>query len=508
MREASGVSWSASIRTKLICSFLLMIVFFAVLSLSSYYGERSLINRVNMLLAKNIALKEYGNRIDAILACLEKYLATANSDMLMRFHRESQRLEGEMGGALGNSRSEKNALLLQDIESLTRSFLTSANWAVQAKRGRDSNEYNRMFLETVRLGDYIKWGIDQVITQQLADDSRAYLVVSNRLKVVQRTGVILLSVALLFSLAITTWTTFRITEPLHDLADFAKSVTRGNLHARPHKIPSRQNDEIAVVTQAFNEMVATLVRYIGELENKSLLEKKLQEQELQNLTMKTFLREAELHALQSQINPHFLFNTLNACVHLASIEGADRTARFVDNLAHLLRYNLKKLGTPVTLREELDNLARYYQILQTRFGEGRFELELAVDQALTQILLPNLTLQPLVENALVHGLEDMERGGRITLTAGDAGDLVQVTIRDNGKGISQEKLEELNQQHEAGHTTGIGLRNVRERLRLFFNRDDLVSIESQEGIGTTITLLLPKTPRVEWEGTAHADTAG
>lgn len=498
------IAWAHSIRTKLVLSFLIMLAIFMLASLFSYYGEQSLLNRVNGLLAKNIALKDYSNHVDSLLLYLEKYLATTNYDMLVGYHRESQWILDQQERVLNTNGSEDNYLMLKDIESLTNSFLAAAQRAVQAKRGRNSFEYNRAFNETVRYGENIKWGIERLIAERLATDSRAHQIMLRRLRLLQRTGVILVIGALVFSMFITVWMSFRITKPLRKLAGFAETISKGDLSPPPLAVSPDKRDEIAVVTRAFNEMVSSLIRLIGEIKSQSDLEKKLQDQELQNLTMKNFLREAELHALQSQINPHFLYNTLNAGVQLAGIEGAERTAEFIDNLAHLLRYNLKKFGATVTLREEIGNLNRYFRILQTRFGKERFEFIQEIDEAATSLTIPNLTLQPLVENSLIHGLEDLERPGRIELIIKDEESYVRIMIRDNGQGIPPKKLEELNSGKQVtGHTTGIGLQNVRERLRLFFNEEGLVQIESQENIGTTITLMLPKSDAGRDQQIAH-----
>lgn len=488
----SKFRWFPSIRAKLISSFVFAIVIFSLTSLFTYYNEQRLLQKVNLLLSRNVSLKEYSDRVDHILLYLEKYLSTGNYDMLVNYHRESQDMAREFETTLESCYTDSSKFLLKNIRTLTSSFLTEAGRAVQAKRGRNSKEYNHYFNETARYGEYIKWGLGLLIQQQLAEDSRTYLRISKRLTLVQQTSLYLIIAALIFSLIITTWTTLRITKPLRKLVLYAKRITDGNLSSKPIHVTANSSDEVTVLASALNEMVSSLVRMIGEIKKQSVLEKKLQEQELQNLTMKNFLREAELHALQSQINPHFLYNTLNAAVQLAAIEGADRTSSLIDTLAHLLRYNLKNLGTPATLGEEIANLNRYFQILKTRFGH-RFEIHQDIDPSANHVLLPNLTLQPLVENSLIHGLEDLEKVGVITLDIRDMGDYVQITIGDNGRGIPPDKLKELNEMGSvSGHTTGIGLRNVRERLRLFFNRDGLLSIESMEGKGTTIRLIIPK----------------
>lgn len=204
-------AWAHSIRTKLVLSFLIMLAIFMLASLFSYYSEQSLLNRVNGLLARNIALKDYSTHVDSLLLYLEKYLATTNYDMLVNYHRESQWLQDARDRVLTGSSSEDNNLMRKDIESLTNSFLAGAQKAVQAKRGRNSFDYNKAFQETVRYGENIKWGIDQLIADQLVTESRAHMVVLHRLRLLQRTGVILVIGALVFSMLITAWMSFRCT---------------------------------------------------------------------------------------------------------------------------------------------------------------------------------------------------------------------------------------------------------------------------------------------------------
>ncbi|NLY91845.1 MAG: sensor histidine kinase [Firmicutes bacterium] len=209
--------------------------------------------------------------------------------------------------------------------------------------------------------------------------------------------------------------------------------------------------------------------------------------------MKNTLKEAELHALQSQINPHFLFNTLNAGVQLAIMEDADKTANFIDKVSKLLRYNLRQINTSVTIREETDNLENYFFILKTRYGSDRFNLLIDVDPAIADFRIPLLTIQPIVENALIHGVEQLEEGGEIKVRAYQNNQSVIIDVSDNGLGMDDETVKRLQEgRKQSGHTTGLGLWNVRERLRLFFGRENLLQIMSIPKQGTTIRIILPK----------------
>lgn len=479
-----------TIRSKLLFSFLIMIAIFSLVGFFSYYSEQYLLKRVNTLLTNNISLKEFSANIDHTVTSLEQYLISRNFNMLQEYYRVSQEVDALYPDLAVIQPTMENYLLLENIRNMTRSFLQQAETAVQAKRARDGSAYSKAFLEVVRYGTNINWAIDRLIIRQLEENSRQYLIISKRLTFIQRLGLLLIAGAIIFSILVTVWSSFRLTKPLMKLVEAAGRISKGDFDMAPLAIAT--NDEVGVVTNAFNEMAADIAELILKIKQQSDLAQRLQDQELQNLTMKNILREAELQALQSQINPHFLFNMLNAGVQLAIIENADQTADYIDKVASLLRYNLRRLDTPVTLAEEIDHLNTYFFILSARYGTGRIKFRVELDPSLRDFQLPLLTLQPIVENALIHGVEDMESGGLIVVRALSKGDAVIVQVRDNGKGMDMETLQSLrDNRRSAGHTTGLGLQNVRERLRLFFGAEDLLRIDLIPEGGVLVELRLP-----------------
>jgi two-component system sensor histidine kinase YesM len=481
-----------TIRNKLLAAFLLMIATFVIVILSSYYSEQYLVNRVNALLTNNLKFKQFRADIDQVTLSLEKHLISRDFNMLRKYYRYSQTVDSEYPELTLVKSTRENYLLLENIRNMTRAFLQEADQAVQAKRARNSTQYYHAFTVICRYQTNIHWAVDRLITQQLEENSRQYLLVSQRLHTVQRLGMFLIIGAIFFSMVIMIWISFRLTRPLHQLAEAAQSITGGNLTLPPLQVVSR--DEVGVVAGAFNEMVASISRLITEIKLRSDLEKRLQEQEVQNLSMQNTLREAELHALQSQINPHFLFNMLNAGVQLAVIEDANQTADYVDKISSLLRYSLRCIELPVTLAEEITHLQNYFFILRTRYGTDRFAFQIEVDPAVAGFRLPLLTLQPIVENALIHGVESLESGGRITVQAYQAPRRVIIKISDNGQGIDAATLQLLQSEAKTiGHTTGIGLSNVKERLRIFFGDAAHLNISSILTQGTTVILDLPIT---------------
>ena len=236
-------------------------------------------------------------------------------------------------------------------------------------------------------------------------------------------------------------------------------------------------------------------RYIARLNEKANLENELRNSELKNLNTQNMLRDAELKALQSQINPHFLFNTLNCIAQTAMFEDAAETNSLIITVSNMLRYNLRRLETPVTLGEEITNLNRYICIQKLRYGD-RIHFETDIDEDTLSVQIPCLTIQPIVENAVIHGFESNECGGTIRVDAHrtSAGELL-ICVEDDGIGMDAQTLSELQRTGETtknrgGHSTGIGIKNVINRLQLFYGKN-IFEITSVAGQRSRVRLRIP-----------------
>ncbi len=203
---------------------------------------------------------------------------------------------------------------------------------------------------------------------------------------------------------------------------------------------------------------------------------------------RALLMEAEVRALRAQISPHFIYNSLNA---IASFINTDpqRARTLVVEFADFTRYSFRRHGDFTTLAEELQAIDRYLLLEKARFGE-RIRVSLAIAPEVLGTVIPFLSLQPLVENAVRHGLEGKANGGLITLTAADDGEFAEITVEDDGVGADPQELRSL----LAGTTTGIhvGLRNVDVRLRQLYGDDHGLVIDTAPGAGTLITVRIPK----------------
>ena len=196
------------------------------------------------------------------------------------------------------------------------------------------------------------------------------------------------------------------------------------------------------------------------------------------------LLKARMDALSSQINPHFLFNTLNTVSALIRFD-PDSARGVVLRLSNILRRLLRKHETFVPLREELQFIDDYLDIEVARFGKDNLDIVKHIDEAALEAFVPSMLLQPMVENCLKHGLAPKLGGGKIELRTTNQDGRLKIEIEDNGVGISEEKLPHV-------YVEGIGLSNVRERLRVLYGTDFHLDIQSRPGEGTVIRIEIPE----------------
>jgi sensor histidine kinase YesM len=199
-----------------------------------------------------------------------------------------------------------------------------------------------------------------------------------------------------------------------------------------------------------------------------------------------------------------LFNTLNTLSKKAYLEGSEETSDLIVSVASLLRYNLKWLDRSVTLHDEVIVIQQYMNIQKARFTD-RLTLNMEIDESCLDVQIPGLTLQPIIENAVIYAVEPREDGGIIWFRIKDGDDLVIIEVEDNGPGIPEHKIKQILEGeliHSEGASTGIGFTNVMKRLPLFYGMENLMDIQSHIGQGTKVVLRIPKTRGME----QHAKT--
>jgi two-component system sensor histidine kinase YesM len=273
-----------------------------------------------------------------------------------------------------------------------------------------------------------------------------------------------------FALFVATIISHALTKPLKSLVRLMKRVQHGNLDVWQH---SKYNDEIGMLGSHFNRMI---IRVKDLLQEVSLTEKRKQ--------------KADMRALQNQINPHFIYNTLESIRMLAESNDDPRVAKLTYLLGLQMRYSIVRSEEAVTIRQELDHVRNYYQLLQIRFPD-KFNLIIDVPEKFLQLPVIKLVFQPIVENAVFHGLDQKIGLGTLSITAWSEPGNAAFCIEDDGIGMDEATLRSLNNNLQNGTESeifGIGLRNVNERIRLHYGSSFGLLVESELGVGTRVTL--------------------
>lgn len=237
---------------------------------------------------------------------------------------------------------------------------------------------------------------------------------------------------------------------------------------------------------------------------KSEMEKlaQVKESSFERMEQEAVYRDIQLRTLVNQINPHFLYNTLESIRGQALISNALIVADMTETLSQFFRYCITQKGTVVSIEEEVKNITMYLKIINFRMA-GRFDFQTIIeDSEVLEREIPKLTIQPIIENAIQHGLYNEKSGGVISLRIKRNDGCIQIYVHDNGIGIPQERLDQLNQEilcpHEKGKkqkTSGIALSNINQRIRLLYGEIYGVCVYSTEGVGTTVMVSIPDKER-------------
>lgn len=484
------------IRKKLITYYLIMTLLLGVTSIFSYYNAKVILIKMNTVITDYVYLNSLNSNVNLLMTELEKYLTTKSSENLLNYYNVYNSLQEQSLEIPREALYDNDYLMLKDIGFMIDNLLIEADNAVKAKRGRISSEYISHFTRSNQISENIKFYINILLGDKLQKGSDKYTAITKNMNYLSYVNLFIIIGSVFISISLAIVSTYRLTKPIIELSHSAERVSAGDFNVNLSKI--KTDDEISILADAFNKMILSIKSYIDELKRQAEVEKLLKEQEMQNLRMKSLLKDAELKSLQSQINPHFLFNTLNAASQLSMMEGADRTSEFIENIADLFRYNLRKLDEPATLADEIRYAKNYMFILKTRFG-NRIEFNTDVDERVLNVKIPCTIIQPIIENAFIHGLQNLERAGEILLAVRLQEGRILIEVEDNGEGMTESQVAALLSDRSSDnlnrkHVTGIGISNVIERLQLYYNIveiRDVIDIESKPGYGTRVTLKIP-----------------
>ena len=466
----------ASLASKIRYSYFILLIPFMVFQLINYRN----------LSTNN---KHYDEMIDAAVTASEfslDFKKDFDYEVYLLIVGNKSKEDSELGNYLGDAKHLVTELE-KDVNSntnkkrleSTKKYLN--NLETYVRRIEDNLEKGDMYEENMKI-----WDSDvQIVTELIKETMLQYIYYEIRsveesrdayhavyVKTLQFSLIVFIAVTLLI-LILSYYIPQSISGPIMRLSKVTEKVAGGDLSVRANETTGA---EVVMLNDSLNSMIEKL---------NDLIQQVTREQER--------LRKAELELLQSQINPHFLYNTLDTIVWLAEAGKHKKVVEMVESLSDFFRTSLSQGLDSVTIREGLLHVKSYLEIQQVRY-QDILQYDIQVEEKLYKYLIPKITIQPLVENALYHGIKNKRGVGKIIISGRQEEDHFSILIEDNGIGISEERLSQVRAGVKNKVSTGkdiYGLYNVNERIRLNFGEKYGIFIESTYGEGTVVSVILP-----------------
>ena len=487
-----------SLRWRILFSIAIAIIFLTSSLIITMLLDNYSMKTLSESYQSNSELTYFSQKLSATERAMEDYVNYRTFESIDSYYNSKNKLD-----ILNHDTQEfpsRNEIIQKEyiVHQLTESFIYYSGNAVAARRANNLEDMDFFYKNSLDSYNYLQSKILELNNLRLNQNAANYE--ENHRKITMtRTLSILFFVIFVFLIFILLYFTITsITAPLFEISEVAHKVAK-----RDFDVPlfnNNSNDEIGNICKAFDRMIISFLEYIDTIWEKAITEAEQKEKEIE---MQSLYTDAQLRALQNQINPHFLFNTLNTGAQLAMMENADKTCYFIEQIADFFRYNIQQQKKTASIDEELGLIDNFVYIMKVRFGNRLIFTKEIPNTRFTQ-QIPSMTLQPLVENCIKHGLKNMTC--KVTLKIYEEGRYVVITVSDNGEGMSEKTKKAVFQAVSSGITrlpselidnrsshNGTGLISVFLRLKLQFRRDDLFDItKSDNSEGTKFIIRIPK----------------
>ncbi len=440
-------------------------------------------------------ISQFLNNVEGCMRELENFRwdygdVQALTDQVTRYQQESALLLEDIDVTL-NGENEEQYLLANAAATTYGTFTELIDRILSLLHSGDQDGASDLYYSKAEpCGGYMRQYTQELLECTIRDSHSAYnrlSLLSDRVSRSQTVIFVFCGIAC-FAMMVSLFT---LLKSVRQMAQASQSISQGDLNIPD--VDESRGDEIGHMAKAFNEMKHSMKRQVQVLEERNEMERALYKKQNETLELQNLMEQEKMQKLRSQINPHFLFNTLNVVLYTAQQEGAKKTQALLGSLGNLFRYSLASNASLVPLSREVRIVNEFYTLNKARFGDRinmRWEVSPEID--LTETLAPSFLIQPLVENAFRHGLAPKEEGGTAVIRMETEGDTLLVSVTDDGVGMRPEMLRELRKNLASPPDTGdhIGLYNVAARMKL---RGCSLEITSREGEGTQVALRLPLT---------------
>lgn len=478
-----------SIKSRLLIYFSISMIIIVISLGFVFYNSLRLQNIADRRFEDEQFLQEIQLHLTDLQLPLENYLTSYSSSSLSKLLYLIEILNESIPVQRRITANDSD-LIKREIYFLLDNYLLQINQIIEQKRGHRVQEYTENYQNLSNLYNYITDRINYVSLLGFRVQLEEYRNFLSLFRRMQLYSIIQIMLATVFSFTLLLQIINSIVNPMYELSIMAGKLSNGEFNIPDMHFNSV--NEVNQVSEAFNDMKLNIHQFIEELHEQKEMEQEIMTERVRNLKMEQMLKRMELYTLQAQMNPHFLFNTINTGVQLAIMEDADRTAEFMENLAALFRYNIREKQFFVPLRHELDGLKSYYNILKIRFPK-KLNLVLNVEEALLdEYSCPSMILQPLVENSVLHAFKHKEGLGTITVSIIFDDPVLSISVHDDGDGIPEDTVKSLLASHLHDYQLSskvMGLENVIQRCYFFYpEQEDVIKIKSNPHEGTNIEI--------------------
>ncbi|NLL99886.1 MAG: histidine kinase [Treponema sp.] len=487
--------YRAPLKNKLVLFFIPLIGFVLLLTLYTAHLSYSYSQSFHKTLASHYRINNFLSEIRLHNNLLERFIKneTVKISEIQRIQLKSETILHEMNS---DNYEEKEAQY--QIRALNYCFETYLKKTYETiNLSWEGLPYYQSFYQTQRVQNYMEQYIYILQNILFTSSQQAYAKKALEADVIQWLMITIFITVMIVMIRLVIIFANKFTSPIRHLAELSSRIASGDLNVPLVPSVMSYGDEISILSEAFNKMSRSIKIMVDNLRQKSELEKKLYEEKLSNESAQRALRESQLVSLQSQIKPHFLFNTLNTIQRQAELEDALQTQSLIKSLASLFRFNLLSHQQTVFAEQEVLAVKEYVKLQQKRFGK-RIQFKINVNAPLDKISIPPFVLLTFVENAIGHGLEPKIEGGNLHLNIKIRGSFCVFRIFDNGVGMPKEDKDKMLLDPElikspemSGKIHGIGVKNSLYRLHLLFGGKEKFALYSREGKGSLVVISVP-----------------
>lgn len=485
------IASNKSIKFRIRMTFIIMIITTSITFIYSNVAKNKMIDDYNKFMKINVRLSDLSLKFNSSWLYFDSYMKNKDSEIYEKMIEANEEIDSIINEVSPYIKFDtESSIYFRNLTNMNEWFQEQTNLVIQ--RDESNLETYEQYMKIRTMNYYISQHSRSLISSFLQYTESYYSEMLDKYKLLDTNLYFLLVLTIFINVILLKVINDDILITLANLSTYAKQLSNANWD-----IPDIKGDsykELDDLTDAFNHMKKSINLYINELNEKAELERNYQSEKIKNIEKDKVIRETQLNAMQMQINPHFLFNNLNTVSRMAMFEGAEKTVELVDSLSKILRFNLTNKENLIRLEDEI-NIVKAYILIQKIKYEDRMCFDFNIDEELNDLYIPPMIIQLLIENAIKHGFSGSKRNGCIITTIRKVDEYVQIAIKDNGNGIEKDELELLlggKAIHKKGkNSTGLGIKNISNRLELYFGRKDLLNIVSEEGIGTKVEIMIP-----------------